>query len=178
MSDNSTLQLKMHLNAEKIAQMRAKDALVGMIIGDDTSWKSKLDENTQQAIQQFETSDTGKDVSLQRFEQTRQTFLNTQKSSEQFQSIRSGLLPPGVTPKTFTSKDDAEVYAVAVYIPSVSQQASQAAKEMSQTQLLVNPNEAGGAAAPTTTAPDVNAPRPSGTVAPGPSGTVSRDKDL
>ncbi len=177
-SDNSAMQAKMRLNADKIAQMRAKDALVGMIIGDDTGWQSKLDESTQQTIKQFETSDSGSDASLQRFEKTRQTFQNTQKSSEQFQSVRSGILPPGVTPKTFTSKDDAEVYAVVVYIPSVSQQADQTAREMNQAQLLVNPNEAGGAAAPTTTAPDVNAPRPSGTVAPGPSGTVSRDKDL
>lgn len=176
-SDNAAMQLKMRLNAEKIAQMRAKDALVGMIIGDDTGWKGKLDETTQQTIQDFETSDSGPDASLQRFEKTRQSFLNVQKSSEQFQSVRSGILPPGVTPKSFTSKDDAEVYAVAVYIPSVSQQAAQTAKEMSQAQLLDNPNEASGAA----TAPaaqDDNTSRPKQDVAPGPTGSVSRDKDL
>lgn len=177
-SDNAALQAKMRLNAEKIAQMRAKDALVGMIIGDDTGWKGKLDENTQQTIKDFETSGSGPDASLQRFEKTRQTFLNVQKSFEQFQSIRSGILPPGVTPKTFTSKDDAEVYAVAVYIPSVSRQAAQAAKEMRQAQLLDNPNEAdgGGATAPATQ--DDSVPHPKQEVAPGPTGTVSRDKDL
>ena len=176
-SDNSAMQLKMRLNADKIAQMRAKDALVGMIIGDDTGWKSKLDETTQQTIKDFETSDTSKDPSLQRFEKTRQSFLNVQKSSEQFQSVRSGILPPGVTPKTFTSKDDAEVYAVAVYIPSVSQQAAQTAKEMNQAQLLSNPNDAGSSnAAPA--APESNIPRPKQEVAPGPTGSVSRDKDL
>lgn len=176
-SDNAAMQLKMRLNAEKIAQMRAKDALVGMIIGDDTGWKGKLDETTQQTIQDFETSDSGQDASLQRFEKTRQTFLNVQKSSEQFQSVRSGILPPGVTPKTFTSKDDAEVYAVAVYIPSVSQQAAQTAKEMSQAQLLDNPNEASGAATSPATQDD-NVPRPKQDVAPGPTGSVSRDKEL
>ena len=94
-SDNAAMQLKMRLNAEKIAQMRAKDALVGMIIGDDTGWKGKLDETTQQTIQDFETSDSGPDASLQRFEKTRQTFLNVQKSSEQFQSVRSGISAAG-----------------------------------------------------------------------------------
>ena len=176
-SDNSALQQKMRLNATKIAEMRATDALVGLLIGDDSSWKSKLDESTQQTVKQFETSDNGQDASLQRFEKTRQSFLNVQKTSEQFQSLRSGVLPPGVTRKTFTSKDDAEVYAVAVYIPSVSRQAAQTAKEMSQAQLLDNPNEAGGAA----TAPaaqDNNVPRPPKAVAPGPSGQVTRDKDL
>ena len=177
-SDNSAMQLKMRLNADKIAQMRAKDALVGMIIGDDTGWKSKLDETTQQTIKDFETSDNGKgDASLQRFEKTRQSFLNMQKSSEQFQSVRSGILPPGVSSKTFTSKDDAEVYAVAVYIPSVSQQATQTAKEMSQTQLLGNPNEAGSNNT-TPATPNNNAPRPKQEVAPGPTGSVSRDKEL
>ena len=176
-SDNSALQQKMRLNATKIAEMRATDALVGLLIGDDSSWKSKLDESTQQTVKQFETSDNGQDASLQRFEKTRQSFLNVQKTSEQFQSLRSGVLPPGVTRKTFTSKDDAEVYAVSVYIPSVSRQAAQTAKEMSQAQLLDNPNEAGGAA----TAPaaqDDNVPRPPKAVAPGPSGQVTRDKDL
>jgi len=177
-SDNSAMQLKMRLNADKIAQMRAKDALVGMIIGDDTGWKSKLDETTQQTIKDFETSDNGKeDARLQHFEKTRQSFLNMQKSSEQFQSVRNGILPPGVSSKTFTSKDDAEVYAVAVYIPSVSQQAAQTAKEMSQTQLLGNPNDASSNnTAPAT--PDSNAPRPKQEVAPGPTGSVSHDKEL
>ena len=176
-SENAALQAKMRLNAEKIAPMRANDALVGMIIGDDTGWRSKLDESTQQTIKQFETSDTGQDPSLQRFEKTRQAFLNVQKSSEQFQSVRSGVLPPGVTSKTFISKDDAEVYAVAVYIPSVSRQAMQTAREMNQAQLLDNPDDARGAAS-TDATPDDNTPRPARNVAPGPTGSVSRDKDL
>ncbi|MDG4596128.1 MAG: hypothetical protein P9F75_10660 [Candidatus Contendobacter sp.] len=176
-SDNSALQQKMRLNAAKVADMRATDALVGLLIGDDTGWKSKMDESTQQAVKDFETSDTGKDASLQRFEKTRQSFLNVQKTSEQFQSLRSGVLPPGVTRKTFTSKDDAEVYAVAVYIPSVSRQAAQTAQEMSQAQLLDNPNEAGGTV-PAPAAQDDNVPRPPKAVAPGPSGQVTRDKDL
>lgn len=176
-SDNATMHQKLRLNAAKVADMRATDALVGMLIGDDSSWKGKVDESTQQIIGNFETSDTGKDSSRQRFEKTRETFLNEQQTLEQLQSLRSGKLPPGVTRKTFTSKDGAEVYAVAVYIPSASQRASQAAKEMSQAQLLDNPNEAGGAA----TAPaaqDDNTPRPPKAVAPGPSGQVSSDKDL
>lgn len=174
-SDSAALQVKMRLNAEKIAQMRAKEALVGMIIGDDTGWKGKLDETTRQTIQDFENSDSGQDASRQRFEKTRQNFVNMQKSSEQFQSVRSGILPPGVTPKTFASKDDAEVYAVAIYIPSVSQQAAQTAKEMNQAQLLGKPNEAGDVAP---AAQDDKVPRPSKEVAPGPSGQVSSDKNL
>lgn len=172
--DNAAMQAKMRLNAEKIAQMRAKDALVGLLIGDDTSWKSKLDETTQQAIKDFETSDSDPDASLQRFEQTRQNFLNVQKSSDQFQSIRRGILPPGVSSKTFPSKDGSEVYAVAVYLPSASQQAAQAAKEMSQAQLISTPQQ-GATSGGQGGNPQLRPPKE---VAPGPSGQVSRDKDL
>jgi hypothetical protein len=175
-SDNASMQAKMRLNADKIARMRAKDALVGMIIGDNSSWQAKLDETTQQTIEQFENSDNGQgDATRQRFEQARQAFQNVQKSSDAYQSIRKGILPPGVAPKSFPSKDDAEIYAIAVYIPSVSQQAAQAAKEMSQAQLLDNPNSNSGAAPSTQ---DSNVPRPSREVGQGPSGQISRDKDL
>lgn len=175
-SSNSALQLKLRLNAEKIAQMRAKDALVGMLIGDDTSWKSQVDSNTQQSINEFETSDSSPDASRQRFDKARQQFINTQVSSDQFQSLRSGMLPPGVNSKVFESKDGAEVYAIAVYIPSLSRQASQTAAEMRQTQLLAQPNATTNAAAPQD---DNNtAPRPPQAVAPGPTGAVTRDQDL
>ncbi len=150
-----------------------------MIIGDDTRWKAKLDEETRQAIEQFETSDDGQgNVTRQRFDKARETSTNAQKSSEQYESIRKGILPPGVSSKTFTSKDDAEVYAVAVYIPSVSQQAAQTAKEMSQAQLLDNPNSGTGTVPAAPATQEDNTPRPQKDVAPGPTGTVSRDKDL
>jgi hypothetical protein len=175
---NSAMERKMRLNAIKVAQMRAKDVLVGMIIGDDTGWKSKLDETTQQAIKDFEASDNGKDASLRRFEQTRQNFLNVQKSSELFESVKSGILPPDVRFRTFTSKNDTEVYAVAVYIPPVSEQAAQIAKEMSKAPLFDRLDKIGIGVAPTPAAPDESVPRPEQEVVPGPSGPVNRDKGL
>lgn len=175
-SANSALQMKMRLNATKIAQMRAKDALLGMIIGDDTQWKSRVDETTLQTIKQFEASDNAQDKSVKRFEQTRQNFLNVQKSSEQFQSIRQGVLPPGVVTKTYTSKDNAEMYAVSVYIPSLTNQAQQAAQEMQQMQpLTVVP----ASPLPEKVTTDNNVvPSPGHTITPGPTGPISRDQDL
>lgn len=174
-SSNPALQMKMRLNATKIAQMRAKDALLGMVIGDDTKWKSRLDETTLQTIQQFETSDNAQDASIKRFEQTRQNFLNVQKTSEQFQSIRQGVLPPGVVTKTFTSKDNAEMYAVSVYIPSLTNQAQQAAQEMQQMQpLTAPPSPLPEKVTPT----DSNVLSPPLTITPGPTGTISHDQDL
>ena len=178
-SSNPTIQRKQQLNAAKIAGMRASDALVGMIIGDDTRWKSKLDETTQQAVSEFEQSEIaeGEEPSRQRFEQARQSFTNTQVSSEEFQSLRRGVLPPGVTRKTFSSADNAEMYAVAVYIPSLSAQAGQAAAEMQDAQLLSPPGGTGGQSA-TKSSSSEGVRRPSTDVAPGPTGQVSRDQDL
>jgi hypothetical protein len=178
-SDNATLQSKQQLNAAKIAQMRASDALVGLLIGDDSRWKSKLDESTQQTIAEFEDSDTGEDASRQRFEQTRQSFQNTQRSSEEFQSLRKGVLPPGVTRKNFSSPDNAEMFSIAVYLPSLSRAATQAAKEMSEARLIDSPNGAAGGATTGTLAPPKDViPRPSREIAPGPTGQISNDQDL
>ncbi|QVL50983.1 MAG: hypothetical protein KFB96_11585 [Thiocapsa sp.] len=183
-SDNAMLQAKQRLNAEKIAQMRAADALIGMLIGDETSWKGKLDNSTQKLIAQFERDDSaGADPSAQRFDQKRESFLNVQRSTEQYQSIRSGILPPGVVRKSFASADNGEVYAVAVYVPSASDAAAQAAKEMSEARLIKTPTAGGNGGAPASgfgsTAPTLeDVPRPSAEVGPGPTGQISDDRNL
>lgn len=130
-------------------------------------------------IAQFERPETlaGPDASVQRFEQARSSFLNIQRSSQEFQSLRQGVLPPGVTRKSFSSPDNAEMYAVAVYIPSVSHQAMQAAKEMAESQ-LIQPLGGGQSATPGASIGPSQATRPGREVAPGPTGQVSPDQEL
>lgn len=172
-SSNATLQAKQRLNAQKIANMRAADALVGLLIGDDTSWKSKLDEQTQQLIANFEDTETEDgDVTRERFEEARTSFINTQRSSEEFQSLRQGILPPGVMRKNFSSSDEAEMYAIAVYIPSVTQQAADTAKSMSESQ-LIQPSRSGNSSGP-----GRSSVSPSATIAPGPTGQIHDDQNL
>ncbi len=183
-SDNAMLQAKQRLNAEKIAQMRAADALVGLLIGDETSWKGKLEESTQKLIAEFERDDTaGADPTAQRFDQQRESFLNVQRSTEEYQSIRRGILPPGVVRKSFASADNGEVYAVAVYLPSVSDAAAQTAKEMSEARLIKTPTTGANGSTPAfgsgSTAPTTgDVPRPSAEVGPGPTGQISDDRNL
>lgn len=172
-SSNATLQAKQRLNAQKIANMRAADALVGLLIGDDTSWKSKLDEQTQQLIANFEDTETEDgDVTRERFEETRTSFINSQRSSEEFQSLRQGILPPGVMRKNFSSSDEAEMYAIAVYIPSVTQQAADTAKSMSESQ-LIQPSRSGN-----NSGSGRSSQSPSATIAPGPTGQIHDDQNL
>lgn len=174
MSDNATLQARHRLNAERVAQMRASDALVGLLIGDDSSWKGKLDEQTRRLVEEFEGSEMAADASTRRFEQAREVFVNTQITTDEMQSVRRGTLPPGVMRRSFTTEDNAEVYSLAVYIPSVSQSAAQAAREMSEAQLIQTP----GANAGTSSGSAAPIGRPGQDIAPGPTGRISNDQDL
>lgn len=176
MHRNPAMQTKINMQANRIAQMRAADALVGLIIGDDTRWKGKIDSETREAIEDF-ARDGQPDGTLQRFEQTRETFLSTLKSSDEYASFRSGKLPPGVMQKTFRSTDDAEVYAVAVYIPSVTRQATNAARDMEDAQLL-EPSSSSGRKDQIFSPPAGTVRRPSAEVRQGPTGVVSPKDDL
>ncbi|EIC23072.1 hypothetical protein [Thiorhodovibrio frisius] len=180
-SSNASLQAKQKLNAQKIANMRASDALVGLLIGDDTSWKSKLDDQTQQIIAEFEDSEgESGDVTRERFEQARTTFVNTQASSEEFRSLRRGVLPPGVQRKSFASPDEAEVYALAVYIPSITKMAADTAKEMGDAQLIQPLQTVTGGSGSGETGKTTNpaAGSPPATILQGPTGQIHNDQDL
>lgn len=162
-SNNKALQAKNRLNAERVAKARASDALAGVILGDNASWKGKLDESTQTIITEFEEIPVEEGVNRERFDEAKESFINTQVTKDEYESLRSGILPPGVMSRTFTNDRD-EVYAVSIYLPSLSKEASAAAKEMSNSQIIKDsPNKA---------------PQRSSEVKQGPTGQVSNDADL
>jgi hypothetical protein len=175
---NPALQAKLRLEAQKIADMRASDALVGMLIGDDSSWKRKLDSSQVSLIQDFERSDARNDKEVQRLEQSREVFLSTTLSTTEMQSIRNGILPPGIQRRSFNSEDNAEVYSVAVYIPSVTDQARQAAKEMEDTQLIQKQAPSSSQRGSSIFTNPETVQQPSSTVLPGPTGVISPEKEL
>ena len=53
-STNQAVQAKLNLDAQKIAGMRAKDALCGLIIGDKASWEGSVKESLKDQVQEFE----------------------------------------------------------------------------------------------------------------------------
>lgn len=170
---NPGVQAKLVLNAQKVAQMRARSALCGIILGDDVSATSSLDTATQNISKQFEEASkddptaTGDPAAIQKLDEQRNSFVNTQLTSEQVTSLRSGTLPPGVSVKTFMNPEKTLAEAVAVYLPSVTAQARKAGQEMKNSRILQNgsPANAGGA--------------PGGSMPPqGPSGQVMKDADL
>lgn len=155
-NSNPALQSKLRLNAEKIANMRASDALVGLLIGDDTRWKSKVDNLTMTMIQEFEQVDDIHNTDLEAFDQIRESFISQTISSTEMQSLRNGILPPGVQRKFFFSNDNAEVIAVAVYIPNNPTRSTNTSSFHRSDNVLT----------------------PSSTISPGPTGSITKDQDL
>ena len=182
-SNNNAVQLKQNLAAQKIASMRAKDALCGLIIGDQTSWEGGAAETMRDQDQEFEALATDDPLARQdsaavrKLDEARKTFVARTESSDTYQSARRGILPPGVNTKTWFDEDNAWAYAMSVYVPSLTNAAATAGREMREAVILQpiddsgRPSPAGGSGFTDENAPaTVN--RPGKEVKPGPSGKI------
>lgn len=172
-NSNPAAQAKLALNAQKIAAMRARSALCGIILGDDIQATSSLDSQTQTMNKQFEEMQQEDPVNKEQnqgqittLEQQHNSFLTTELSKEQMSSLRSGVLPPGVRVKVFFTPEKTMAQAVAVYIPSLTGKAAATGKTMNSATIL--PTGQGGSTASGETA------LPSR----GMSGQVMSDEDL
>jgi hypothetical protein len=182
-STNTAVQLRQNLAAQKIASMRAKDALCGLIVGDKTSWEGAVVESMKDQVQEFESLDQDdplarKDpATVRRLEEARQTFVARLETDDTYRSVRQGILPPGVNTRTWFDEDNAWAYAMSVYVPSLTNAATRTGQEMREAGIL-KPLDGG---APPSTVPgtgftDEQAPatvrRPGAEVKPGPSGKI------
>ena len=140
--DDAEMQAELTNDARKIATARALDSLVGMIVGDSMSWENKVVEKHAKSLKDFEDvsgNDATADLSqagVKKFEERKKTALTRTMRSDSTQSIRRGMLPPGVSTKTFRDKENTWYYAVAVYNPVVTQAASDLAVEMKDATLI------------------------------------------
>lgn len=182
---NKAIQSKLSYEAQKIASMRAQDSLCGVIIGDDNLWAGGVRESVREEYQEFEQlraddplmKKTGLDV--RRLDHAKETFVAKQQATEFYRSAREGKLPPGVNTKTWFDPSGRWAYAVSVYIPALTADATKTAEEMR------NANIVGQTGQPTfdssrgfTDTTDPKIPSPKGGEQPGPTGTVTPDKGL
>lgn len=174
--DNPALNARLILQAERAADMRAADALCGVIVGDQTSWRGKLDERTSSMLADFEVAQKGDPISFTSdgaaftaLQERKTSFINTMKQSDQYESVRRGILPPGVIRRAWTDEKSGFSYAVAVFLPSATAEARRDSAEMDAVDLL-------------SPAPTPGTPRKKGTtegdVERGPSGKVHDEKSL
>ncbi len=182
-STNNAVQLKQNLAAQKIASMRAKDALCGLIIGDRTSWEGSVVESMKDQVKEFEALDPNdplarKDpTAVQKFDEARQAFVARMETNDSYLSARRGILPPGINTKTWFDADHAWAYALSVYVPSLTNAAAGAGREMRESTILQPIDDSDRpSTAPGTGFTDEKAPpavkRPGKNVKPGPSGKI------
>ena len=142
------VQAELELQAEQIAGLRAVDGLAGIIFGDETRWQAHADEEAKRQIKSFEymqkndPSTKGTDREIVAYENRIREMRSTLSHSETISSLRKGILPPGIMRQTDLDEDGYFAYGIAVYLPSASDMAAQAKKEMDTTNIVrpVNPN--------------------------------------
>lgn len=136
------VQLKLHLQSEKIANMRAADALCGMLLGDQIRSKNNLLSQTEDKAEDFEKIEKesvlndGNQNDWQKLSENRASFVSKTLTSSEITGIRIGRLPAGISSKSWRSQDNAWVHSVCVYMPSLSKQADQTRKLMENSDLL------------------------------------------
>ena len=191
-SENTAVQAKLNLDAQKIASMRSRDALCGLMIGDQASWEGSVRESLKSEVQEFESATADDPLARQQPEaarklaEARQTFVTRVESTNLYQSVRRGILPPGINTKTWFDNDHAWAYGMSVYVPSATNAAAGTARDMMDSQILQPINGsgqssgtavdgAGQAEKPSsgfTDENDTKVKRPGQNVKPGPTGKI------
>jgi len=117
-------QDKLRADAEKIATNRATEALMGLALGDDTSWQSGLDEASRADLQTLNAGYTNDEPSVSRFLQIRDLTLTALKDDSGLAALREGRLPT-VSIKRFRTED--AVTVAMIYRPAVKKRQIRAA---------------------------------------------------
>ncbi|MDR2180480.1 MAG: hypothetical protein LBP21_09240 [Synergistaceae bacterium] len=178
------VQEELKLEAEQVAGLRAVDALAGIILGDDVMWQAHADASTRDRKADFERlqlsdqTTKGSQAEIREYEQRKREMQIRSQTDTKIQSLRQGILPPGVMRDTSLDEDEAFAYGIAVYVPSLSDAARSAAREMDEAELVRPPassqnspsssGTAGGASEPPQ-------PEPTYKIKQGPSGVVQQN---
>jgi hypothetical protein len=175
------VQEELKLQAERIAGMRAVDALAGIILGDDTLWEAHVDQTTTkqrndfERLQESDQTSRGSDEEIKAYEERKRAMRSIQVEDTKIQSLRQGVLPPGVMRETSLNDDEHFAYGIAVYVPSLSDAARGAAKEMDDAELVAKPSETPSGAVLGTTGGQDQTQNPKQEIKRGPSGVVEQD---
>ena len=187
-SGNQAVQAKLNLDAQKIAGMRSKDALCGLIIGDKATWEGSVKESLKDQVQEFESATKDDPLAKEspadakKLAEAKQTLVSRLESNDLYQSARRGILPPGVNSKTWFDEDHAWAYGMSVYAPSLSNAAAKAAREMQESQILQpvdsgSGKSANGSSGGFTDEKGTEVKRPGKDVKPGPTGKIEPEEN-
>jgi hypothetical protein len=178
-STNRAIQAKNNYTAKRIAGMRSKDALCGLLIGDRTTWEGGVVETLQDEVREFEPVMEEDPMAMdgKKMAQPLETFRSTQVFKEVYESARKGILPPGVITKTWFDEDHAWSYGMSVFWANVNVLAEGAAADMARGPLFdrrpsPDDRQPGQASGPFTDQQQPGVKRPGKEVKQGPTGKI------
>jgi len=142
---NKTVMRKNKQLALKIAEMRAKSALLGLITGDQTSWSGDFSQSTEESLKQFNEinnedpmNEKGA-INFESLEDTRNTYLSRAKTTDAYRSAIKGQLPPGLKSSTWVNGDWG--YALYLYNPESTKKADKIRSKMQESSILKRGNK-------------------------------------
>ncbi|MDR2440405.1 MAG: hypothetical protein LBE12_13675 [Planctomycetaceae bacterium] len=135
-SKDEEIRRENQLDARKIAETRARTALLGILSGDQIIWNSQMKSGGDRNLSIFDK--ISEDDRTAELNETEKTALENRKKemtakitrSDSTQSIVKGSLPPGIQIKTYRDKENVWYYAVAMYSPSLTQKVSDLGAQM------------------------------------------------
>ncbi len=150
-ADKAAVRAINRRDAQKIATLRAESELCGILTGDNVDGQANYRESIRQAFGNFqaiEDKDPLKEFvsseDIAQVEAIKEGFRQNQEFNEAISTARKGLLPPGVTRRTWLDDEGIFAYSVAVYVPSATNKAAAAGKAMDEANLIqkIEPNKA------------------------------------
>ena len=130
-------------DAQKIAGIRADSELCGILTGDNVDGQASYRETIKQAFGDYESieaADPMKDLTstedTAQVKSIKDSFMSSSEFNETIVTARKGILPPGVTRRSWLDKDNSFAYALSVYVPSFTNKAASDGKAMNEAQLL------------------------------------------
>lgn len=137
--ENPAILAKSKLSAQRIADMRAADSLCGLIIGDETVWQGEVVSKHADVSRQFpvdEDDPMDDEAGQSQMDALRDGMMSTEVHTEVYKSARKGVLPPGLTKRTWIDDEGAWAYSMCVYMPSASTAVAKIGKSMQKAQIL------------------------------------------
>ena len=144
-TSDPTINLELKIEALDTAKMRAASSLCGTINGDNIKATGQLDGKNasrnfiQDAYKATEDDPLAKPDAggvARTVENATSSFRNDTDKARIMESVRNGIIPPGVQQKAWIDESGDWAVAVAVYIPSLSKQAADFYRTMQNTPIV------------------------------------------
>jgi hypothetical protein len=130
-NSNSNVAKKLKKMSRDQSGMRARNALVAFLRGDDLYWQGGFEEDQIESTEQFviPVDEQGIVGDPQILNDDRDTFLNVISMGNSYEAVTSGQVPEGVQTKSFESADGNWYFSIAVFSQSARAMAQDNAQE-------------------------------------------------